>query len=94
MKYAIDKPKHQQLHVSYRSIEELIPFLNMLRSRGFFVADYLGTDEYNFPIVTVSYLDKKVYGSNATCMAAICSCGGTSISIQTFYEEILDKDTE
>ncbi|MBN2300689.1 MAG: hypothetical protein JXC31_05830 [Acholeplasmataceae bacterium] len=43
-------------------------------------------------VVVINYLDKIVFGSNATNMACVATYGATVLSIERFLKEIVEDN--
>jgi len=87
MDYAIDKPRHQQLFVRYKTKEEKRYLIEVLEKMEFKLADYITKDTYDFPIITINYLDKVAFGSNVTCMSCASQLGVVILATEKFEKE-------
>ena len=87
LKYAIDIPMYQQLYVRYSTKNEKEELLSILTDMKFDLSEGIIEDDYDFPIVTINYLDKTAFGSNVTCMASAMQSGAIVISLRTFIED-------
>ncbi len=90
MKYAIDLPRHQQFYVRCQNNLEMNALKEVLEPKGFLFAEYFGTSEYTFPIITINYLDKQVFGANTTVMACAMQSSATILSVEEFIKEIVE----
>jgi hypothetical protein len=86
MKYVIDIPKYQQLYVRYSTKNEKEELLSILTDMQFDLSEGIKKDAYDFPIITINYLDKTAFGSNVTCMASAMQSGAVVLSIGQFVK--------
>lgn len=87
LKYAIDIPKYQQLYVRCSTKNEKEELLSILTDMQFDLSEGIIEDGYDFPIITINYLDKTAFGSNVTCMASAMQSGAVVLSIEQFAKE-------